>query len=521
MENTTRSDMEKISFDPRDTTVRRRIRRRRWQGMTAGVLVLATVTAGTALWSNAGPSGGTPRPTPALCEPGQTDTFWTTAPETNERECLGVTDRYWFHDDRLKKVTDVIADENAQAASQGAFFSIVFLANLTEQNEPRMLHRLEGVAVAQYRLNHQSEGTDKLVGAGQSPPLKVLLGNRGTDNPEEYGRLVELIKARKGTDNIVGVVGVGLSRTTTLDLTRRLSEVGLPIIGDILTGDQLNQTQGGVPGLGRVNPKVADQVAALAAYLRAQPGASSQTGMLVRLDDPNDLYASSLADGFTKRLGAYLRGRDRVYPRGPEEKGSWDAISRNLCHIPKPPDLVFYAGRAADLGSFVDYLRNRDCHPDPITVVTGSDAVRLIAELGTESPGGRDLKPVTVLFTPLAVPSVLLGEPDTAEGFTRMRDAFIDQGFEPSDLDDGWAIMAHDAVLFTTALARNPSAKGRPSPDRVRGLLYELFSEKGLPGASGDIRVNQDGDRVVTRLPILEINLDPNYKLRFLAFQKI
>jgi hypothetical protein len=206
MANTTRGDMEKLSFDPRDTTVRRRIRRRRRQGMTAAVLVLAVVTAGTALWSAAGPSAGPPQ-APALCEPGQTGTFWATAPETNERECLGVTDRYWFHDDRLKKVTDIIADENAKATSQGAFFSIVFLANLTEKTDPRALHRLEGVAVAQYRLNHQSDSTDKLVGAGQSPPLKVLLGNRGTDNPKEYGRLVELIKARKDPDNIVGVVG--------------------------------------------------------------------------------------------------------------------------------------------------------------------------------------------------------------------------------------------------------------------------------------------------------------------------
>jgi hypothetical protein len=82
--------------------------------------------------------------------------------------------------------------------------------------------------------------------------------------------------------------------------------------------------------------------------------------------------------------------------------------------------------------------------------------------------------------------------------------------FPGSALADGQAVMAHDAVL-TAVFAIRPGQERQeqqdeqalPTPDGVAQNLYALSGTNKVPGASGDITLDNDGYARNKAVPLL------------------
>jgi ABC-type branched-subunit amino acid transport system substrate-binding protein len=418
------------------------------------------------------------------------------------QECIGVTGSFAF-EPRFGSVMAALRKENAFATQGGAgtYVTLAFLGPLTNADE-RVVHQLEGAVTGQHRANQEP-----LV--GEHPRIKLVLANM--DSTEGHWRQIsdELIEMVRGPDHLVAVAGLGLSQRETLWAAQRLRTADLPMVSDIVTTDKIDKTQ--AVGLARVNPRVGDEVAALAEYVGAKT--KLRRAMLVNSAKEGDLYAESLTTAFKKSMGRYWRAGGEVGdPFGENPGNEFNVIVGNLCSV-RPPDMIMYAGRGGDLPKFIGYLSNRNCHPDPITIVTGSDTVRLILDDPENRQAvaalGARRNPISLIYTPLAEPSVLRDRsPRLYEGFER---SFRNLGFEPEHLRTGWAIMSHDAVI-TEALAirRAAPVQGLPAAAKVRDSLYLLSSPaNSVPGASGQFQLDPDtGNRAGLQLPVLRLRPD-------------
>jgi hypothetical protein len=439
-------------------------------------------------------------------------------------DCVGVTDGSYPFDpsDRaLVAAERCVLDENKYVADQrqrtashpsAVTVTVAFLGPLTSTGltTGRVPHQLEGACTAQHRVNR-----DGL--AGSSPLIRLVLANEGR-NEGQWQRVVGQIEGMQyGPDHLVAVVGLGLSQKETVLAAKMLSRAGIPMVGDVITADGLDtqgtgllldgKPVGKIPGLTRVTPSVGTEVTALGDYLRR--GAFS-SAILVTDRNGNDLYSSDLASDFRAQLASLLpagSGGDEPFD-GPHEKNEFDQIARNLCGD-KPPDLVLYAGREQYLPDFLKYLSQRECQADKITVVTGSDASALTQDRNV--PGYLKAAPITVLYAVLTDPMAL----DSAANpfqlqFRSFRTAFQDRQFAVGDLDDGWAIMSHDALLTATRAIRNAAGQTDVAPNAgsVLGQLYLLKTSKNpVDGAGGTFQLDGDsGDPVGRLLPLFQLD---------------
>ncbi|MFH7598615.1 hypothetical protein WDV06_26505 [Streptomyces racemochromogenes] len=184
---------------------------------------------------------------------------------------------------------------------------------------------------------------------------------------------------------------------------------------------------------------------------------------------------------------------------------SLDTISNNLCGS-VVPDLVFWAGRATHLPDFLEYLRQRQCHSTPITVVTGSDAATLDPKLAALNDPGA---PISLLYAPLADPGQLGANTNPDRGLfnTFVEEFGADhhgQQFDKGHLASGWAVMAHDGFLVASQAIRKAvnSPKTPPSPHAVAAQLYLFDATNVIRGASGIFRIDPDtGNRKTGQNP--------------------
>ncbi|MFF5262289.1 hypothetical protein ACFY4C_25410 [Actinomadura viridis] len=419
-------------------------------------------------------------------------------------ECVGVTATYAF-DSRYKRLMQRIEEENT-FAEKDTHVTVAYLGPLTHP-DPRVLHRLEGAVAGQHRANREN-----LV--GDRPRIRLVLANTGSDSGHWREVSETLAGMVGGTDRLVGVAGVGLSQRQTLEAARRLSQAELPMVGDIVTADVLNKSK--ADGLARVNPRVDEEIAVLARHVRERTKFRKAT--LVSHSDPDDYYTAALAGSFkTHMRDLWKAGGSAEYPFGKNPGNEFSVIAGNLCSTDRP-DMVFYAGRALDLPKFIGYLSTSTCGHDPITIVTGSDAVLLTVD-GAENKKAlaalaSTQRPLTLLYTPLAEPSLLEDERHNrdADRFRAFQAAYKRMGFDPEHLRTGWGIMAHDAMLTVTRAIRLAAGPGGsvPRPLNARSALYLINTpSSAVPGASGTIRLDPaTGDRVGLRLPVLRLRPD-------------
>jgi len=418
-------------------------------------------------------------------------------------ECVGVTDGYAF-EDRFRHIIEALAEENrfATEGGEGSYVTVAFAGALTNP-DARVIHQLEGAIAGQHRSNRET-----LV--GDRPRIRMVLANMGST--ESHWRQIadELVAMADGPERLVAVVGLGLSQDETKLAAERLRQAGLPMVADILTAAEVDKTAAN--GLARVNPTTEDEMRALSRYVREK--SRLRRAMMVSYSKENDLYTKSLAGSLGRNMAELWERGGRINnPFGEDPGNEFRVIVGNLCSA-NAPDTILYAGRGRDLPTFLGYLANRHCHPERITVLTGSDSVRILLDQPENRQAVAALtsshNPISLLYVPLAEPSVLRDESKNPEApqFLRFENSFRGLGFDPDDLSTGWAVMAHDAVLTAAHAIRRATHSGQlPAPAAVRNQLYLITADaNSVPGASGQITIDpQTGNRVRPLLPVLRM----------------
>jgi hypothetical protein len=139
-----------------------------------------------------------------------------------------------------------------------------------------------------------------------------------------------------------------------------------------------------------------------------------------------------------------------------------------------PLRAVFYAGRVSDFKVFADRLKGRSCVDKPLAVLVGATGFQVAAEYESLL---NDAK-VTIIYSTSADPSAWRdGRNGKPEGFDSFETEFRKLGFDQATLDNGYAVMYHDAVASAIQAAR----QGVPEPDDVRVQLKNIR----VKGASG------------------------------------
>ncbi|WP_158896047.1 hypothetical protein [Amycolatopsis anabasis] len=489
--------MREQEANPFDPPEKPGARRRRLGYLLIGAVVIIGLAVGTAVYVvNRGPEE---------CGAGV---------EKQNGECVGVTDGSFVFDPALEAIEGKILAENRRQDGKPAV-TVAFLGPLTPKtmnsiNPDRVRAQLEGAYLAQRAAN-----------AGDAnPKIRLVLANEG-DQELAWPMVVDKLKAMKdGPEHLVAVIGLSVSIQATADGAAELARNGIPIVAATVAADNLNSTAAGlghgrIEGFTKVNIDVADEFAAIGRYLSGRP--ELRTAMLVGDNNPIDLYAASLTNDFKTVLKNYWdAGGQRIYPYNgaPGSQGirnQFQTIATGLCGV-SPPDLVFYAGRASLLPSFITHLRQRQCERGrTITVVSGSDATSLKSVL--PPPTESDAK-VSVIFSALADP-LSLGDPrfnPDQPQYQRFADAFVREGFDPADIADGWAIMTHDSMLAAATAIHRATGQSDvlPTPGGVRDQLYLANAPNtAIPGAGGTFMIDStSGDVVGRRVPVLELQAD-------------
>lgn len=478
------------TIGPRDTRARQRRehRRRIWRyglAMVTALLVLAGAVYTVQWWQ----------------------TRCATGVAKEAHECVGVTDGSYVFDPALKDVEAAIKVENDRIAGQRAV-TVALLMPMTTSTDlmsaQQIRSHLEGAYVAQREGN----------GDGADPKIRLVLANEGSQE-QSWQPVVDQLGNMVHDDAapLVAVTGLGVSVTETAHAARALANQGIPMVASVASADGLNRTGttagpgGPVRGLTRVMTSNHDEVASLSRYLGADPPAA----MLVVDDNPDDLYATTLADDFkslpeTKKAWEKSGSRFAPYDAAPGSSGivnEFEDIANRLCDE-KVANWVLYAGRASLLPDFISRLGAQNC-ANPITVVTGSDATGLQGSPATQTGSG-----VSVIYSGVENPVALRDQrnPDRAQ-YQRFEQGFQAAHFASADLDAGWAIMGHDAlqsavVAIQKAVRQLPSL---PSTVDVAATLHG-FNDENHPihGASGTFWFDSTtGDRAGPLPPVLDL----------------
>ncbi|GAA2996122.1 hypothetical protein GCM10010483_46060 [Actinokineospora diospyrosa] len=432
-------------------------------------------------------------------------------------ECVGVTDGSYVFDEQLRTVQDKIFAENERVAGS----PYVTLAVLTP-----LLPNPVGGSVTWGRIRAQLEGAHAAQVAAnkdkREPKVRLLLANPGS-RQQEWRAVVEQLVELADDEHLVGVVGVGQSTKNARDTAVELSRVDIPMVASVVTAARFAElspsenggTPGYIKGFTRVSTTTRDQVTVLAEHL-AQPVV--RKAMLVYDSDESDLYTSSLREEFE---AAAARGKVSISVKSRfDTEASLDTqfreIMRDLCGD-GAPDTVLYAGRAVLLDDLIANLRTRGCALDrTITLATGSDASMLRTRPDLRPKAGEP--GLAIRYTPHVDPEA--ARKAGIKEFDTLTADFDRLGFDPTDLDDGWGVMMHDATLAAAesiSRSMNGLAAGElPNRKSIRAELGRSDRERNaVRGAGGTFTIDgTTGNAVGRKLPIMAV--EPNGTLVFL-----
>jgi|GEM_PF-5237917 len=485
--------------------------RRHWlvSSLVVATLVAASLVAASLVWWR-------PWQSPQPCGPGLT----AVNPSST---CVGLDlDARGFGDDRLADLMAGLAVKNpARAGNVG---TIVLLDDMTPDTArdtgklQALRHRIQGAMTAVWRADERGF-------AGDLPKLRLLLGSYGS-NAQQWSEAVEAIKRARISENILAVIGFGQSRLETRLAAAALSAAKIAVIGSIVTSDTMNVDLENKPIQRFVRVAPLNSQEALAAFSYMTASRRYDKVMLVHDENLRDDYATTLAEAFRaayKKLNQeevqytepYRSPDELVEVRREEYMAQLFArMHGDLCKI--RPDLIYFAGRGADLKSFLDAMFDSGaCGLGELDIVTGDSASFLIGE---ELPAADHLK-VNVYYTAMAYANqwaAAAAKPDApaivrtnAANYKAFEESFTAENayrFDKTDLVDGHAIMSHDAVLVAVELVRiNPSSIPELSTVADQFPLFRC-GKSAVPGASGAIAFDDRGNPVNKPMPILRVS---------------
>jgi hypothetical protein len=437
--------------------------------------------------------------------------------------CIGVSDRSDFGDPLLTAVMSRIAAEND--AVSGPYYTVGYLLPLQVDSErtaesTELRRELEGAHVAQLRANRTAE----IEGGG--PKIKLVVGNAGDQNAH-WSEIVDRFREMAaGGERLRAVAGMGYSVDATLraiaELTRSDDGESIAVIGSRLSADDLslNSSNRLVDGFFRVAPTNTDEARAAADHVRRR---GYSRPLLLRDTNARDPYASTLGIAFRS---AYGQTTEATFDSGKDGlNAAFSEIARNLCV--DRPDVVYFAGRGEPLAQFVDVLANRQCQDTPVDIVTGDDISGIREQALAGDVGVRTAlsSNVTLIYTGLAHPAMWDAEElrnrYNAGALAYFRpgcDACFPTLFPAEPIDDGAAIMGHDAMLLAvTAIRRagqtTDAEAHNVSAGAVIQMLYQVRGVNSVVGASGELSMSACGDSVGKLFPLLSLTADGTAQL--------
>lgn len=421
--------------------------------------------------------------------------------------------------DPLADLENTIAKNNRTISEP--FATIVVLDDMTP--DPRSdsvalraeRHNIEGAITAVSRSNDPKA-------SGAIPKIKLLLANYNL-GAGAWLQAVDAIKQARLSEHIVAVTGIGQSRDTTRAAVASLSDAGIAVVGSDVTADNINVAPdpGGKRSRNfvRVASTNTEEARAAAKYI-AQHGYHKV--LLVKDVNEGDSYAQTLANAFATNVKV-----DNTEPyRSPDEPLSvatreqfmaklFADMHSDICAI--RPDLIYFAGRGIDLGHFLTALSSSGaCGLGPLDVMAGDDAENLAG--GRISTSG-DLS-FNVFYTAFAHTDEWSGFPpgsDYVKNYQDFAAAFTEEHFKDANLDDGEAMVSHDAVrVAIVATKADPLAI--TEPDTVAAFLVGIRCHNYVPGASGPIAFGLDGNPIDKAIPILQLHADGTVTQKDLAW---
>lgn len=477
-----KTEAEPIFKPPTSAARKRQKWRRAAAGSAAAVVVLALAGYGVSRLV-ASPAG------PALCANSQPP-FQVI---NDHGECVGVTDGSFAFDPGDHGMTQAehdIAAEDARVV-RGTYVTVALLTPLTFSPQSvvsltRIRNEVEGAFVAQHTANDVLD---------VSPKIRLVLANEGSLE-QAAPQVVAQLKTLTGKDRLVAVIGMGISVNATAIAARSLSAAGIPMVGSVITGDNLDWTH--VTGLARVAVSSDEEVVRLASYLSGHGGLG--TAFLVSDTDRSDLYTSGLRRDFETAFGRHVSGEEPYGP-GPEIGNEFTLIADDVCGIPGAPPSVVYAGREAVLPTLIQQLQGApSCNGRNITILTGSDAEGLDPR-AVAAQSGRSAQP-----NPAKVTVIYSGLDNPADITAQFRTLFT-ASFGSTGIDDPWMIETYNAMSAAAravALATGSSSTP-PLPLAVLDAIPLLNRQHMVQGATGPFGIGADGNLMNPDIPVFRV----------------
>jgi ABC-type branched-subunit amino acid transport system substrate-binding protein len=469
-----------------------------------------------------------PKARPAPCHGGLVPARDPASPDNGSpgaagTDCIGLTDGSQVLDPRLAGIERLILGENDFVQASGKrWVAIAYLAPIT-QGQVSVLtwegvyEQLQGAYIAQWEANHSPAN-------GDDPLVKLYLVNEGPDQGHWQTAVRQILAATGEARHVVAVAGLGGSVQDTRQAAQLMSDRQLAMFGTTITADNLNGAT--YASLVRIAPTNTDEVKAALAFLPRLPSQGA-TALLVADTDREDDYTQTWATQVQRLYPDPWRhfiSQPETFNRALTAEGDrLVQISQVICQ--RRPDVVFFAGRSKDLELFVGAL-GANC-ADPVTVISGdSDKV-------DESTNGqasysvyqKALAPgsVTLYSTALAHPNewstcggpVPQSQLSAARAFTRFASDYATR-LGPKlrlPLDDGSAMLAHDAIITAVATIRLPVNQSNGSgqqPYPYQEVTQNLsgLHDQAVAGVSGMITISNygpsSGDPVAKPLVIVQ-----------------
>lgn len=429
-------------------------------------------------------------------------------------ECVGVTDggdRDFAFAGHLRKVQRLIGKENARVErGEKDYATIAYMTSFTvaedDSNSADSVRRaLQGAYLAQKRANERD--------LSRSPKIRLLVANTGSGSrfwQHTVQQLVELSELKDEEKRLLAVVGLGPSTKRNKQALKELEKHGVAMVGSIMTADEL----AGIDGLVRVPPTNREQAKAAAAFLRDE---GFREAVIVSDTAEKNLYATSLADEFEE---AFPHGKHRLLGEplqyDSSQRDAWEAqlffSIGILCD--RDPDVVYFAGRGKHLMTFINHLANRTCPEQEFTVMTGDDTSNLtVAELRKAAQRG-----VEVFYTGIAHPRMWQEKPTAVSKVSAgyfAEGGWMSEHFPSDPLDDGQAMVGHDATLTAVRAIRMAAEQGDRLTTSVVGAMFtQMHGTFRVRGASGFLAFHNNGNPVNKALPILELQPSGRFELR-------
>jgi ABC-type branched-subunit amino acid transport system substrate-binding protein len=409
-------------------------------------------------------------------------------------------------------LTDLEAEiERQNDQVSGPATTLVLLDNMppnpdNDSDNPRPLrHRVQGTLTAVQRANSTAA-------SGSTKKFRLLLASYGS-GAESWRAAVDAITQAQRDERIVAVTGIGQSLYKTRLAVDSLSQSGIATVGSVVTADDMTIDPEGkrIENFFRVAPNNSDEALAAVSYIADR---DYKRIMLVEDINTEESYSRTLATAFKDAFRrTFHHDIHFVEPyKSPDKKlrggsrteymvGQFAKRHSDLCA--NRPDLIYFAGRSADLRSFLQaQVEQGACELTHVDVLTGDDAANIVDD---KVPTSKQLT-FNVMFTALAHGDQWKSAGDRVNNanYAAFQAAFLNAGFVRADLVDGHAMMSHDAALTAiTAVAGNELATS--DPQTVATELLNVRCHNTVSGASGVIALDRSGNPIDKAMPILRI----------------